>query len=83
MDQLLIALVDHGGLTGLLIAAFALWAYVVWYFGNKILREIKAMSIKLSGINFYLSNRVTKIESHLESHSEHNFHPYRNGENDR
>ena len=82
MEEVFVFIAEHGGFAGLLAIAFAMWAYVVWYFGNKILAEIKALSIKLSSINFYLSNRVTKIESHLESHSEHNFFPYRNGDHD-
>lgn len=76
IDTVLAVLQDHS----VMAVAFALWAYVVFYFGQKILIELRVLSTRLGRIEYYHANRITKIEAHLESHSDHNFVPYRNGE---
>lgn len=76
MDELLVFLNNNN----FLAVAFAAWAYVVWHFGMKISNQVSAMSEKLRSVSYMVSNRLTKIEAHLE-HNDPNFKPYRNGEN--
>ena len=64
----------------LLSLAFLAWAWVVWHFGSRITNQLEKLATKISRLEYYHANRITKIESHLESHSEHNFIPYRNGD---
>lgn len=61
--------------------AFAAWAYVVWHFGSKITTELKQVVDKIRHMNYMVSNRLTKIEAHLE-HNDPNFKPFRNGDSD-
>ena len=58
--------------------AFLIWAWVVWSMGQRILRQLSDLTKKVSAMNYKLSNRLTKVEAHLESDSD--FKPYRNGE---
>jgi hypothetical protein len=58
--------------------AFLTWAYVVFHFGRQITKELKVLTDKTRQMNYLLSNRLTKIEAHLE-HETANFKPYRNG----
>lgn len=57
--------------------AFTAWAYVVWYYGRKISGDLQSLSERLQQFHLKTSNRITKIEGHLEEKSD--FHPYRNG----
>lgn len=63
---------------GVLSLAFLSWAWVVWHFGRHIMRELQSIHRRMQDVNFYLSNRLTKIESHLERNGD--FRPYRNGD---
>jgi len=73
-ETLLELLQDHT----IMSLAFLAWAWVVFHFGSKITAEIRDLSKKTQEMNYTLSNRLTKIEAHLE-HSDDNFKPYRNG----
>jgi hypothetical protein len=58
--------------------AFLAWAWVVWYFGRHIMRELRSINRRMQDMNFLLANRVTKIEAYLERDGD--FVPYRNGD---
>jgi len=62
----------------LLSVAFAAWAWVVFHFGRQITVELRILTDKTRQMNYIISNRLTKIEAHLE-HSDDNFKPFRNG----
>lgn len=59
--------------------AFCAWAWVVWHFGRKLTTEVATLSDRIRQMNYMLSNRLTKVEAHLEQ-GDRPFHPYRNGE---
>lgn len=61
--------------------AFSGWAYAVVWATKYIGKKIDLLSNRLEGVTYtihYQSNRITKIEGHLETTS--SFTPYRNGD---
>lgn len=64
--------------SGLLTLAFAAWAIVVWRLGRAIINKLDSLQTGVNKSHFYLSNRITKVEGHLENKDE-GFRPYRNG----
>lgn len=75
MEEAILKVLENNGV---LAAAFAAWAYVVWHFGQKLLAEVQDLNERVRQINYSVSNRLTKIEAHLESGGD--FKPYRNGD---
>lgn len=74
MDQVVAILENHS----VFAVAFALWAIVVFHFGRQIMHELRIIHDYMRAMNYKLSNRITKVEAHLE-HKE-GFTPYSNGE---
>lgn len=73
-DTILKLLQDHT----IMSLAFLAWAYVVWHYGRKISDELEVLTESTNKMNYILSNRITKVEAHME-HMDDSFKPYRNG----